>query len=222
MKSKIELKINEEENTALLQLHKARAKQFYQLLRESAENRDALTVTFDMQQIQPLPKTNVGEAYYSRQLGVYNFTVIIHTPHHTRSKNVFIYTWLESDTGKGSNEVVSAFNHFFENFIQKRIARRRYKTIDLFSDCCPAQNKNTAILGYLLRKIENPAIYKYVRDIQYLFPVRGHQFLPPDRVFGHIEKVLRKMPIIKTPAEYHEVDDRFGQVFVFGDDWNVF
>ncbi len=42
------------------------------------------------------------------------------------------------------------------------------------------------MLGYLLRIMENPAIYKHVRDIQFFFPVRGHSYLPPDRVFGHI------------------------------------
>ncbi len=52
--------------------------------------------------------------------------------------------------------------------------------------------------------------------------MRGHSYLPPDRVFGHIEKKLRKMPIIKTPAEYHDVYEQFGQVLVYGDDWNVF
>lgn len=222
LKAKIELNINAEENTALLKLHETRAKQFYEILRKSADNDKALTVTFDMQQIQPLPKTNVGEAYYARQLGVYNFTVVIHTPRQIRSKNVHIYTWIESDTGKGSNQVVSALDHFFQKTVEPLIARRRYTTIDIFSDCCPAQNKNITMLGYLLRKMESPSVYKFVRDIQYYFPVRGHSFLPPDRVFGQIEKKLRKIPVIKTPASYQEIFEEHGKVYVYGDDWNVY
>lgn len=44
------------ESRAALNLHKARAKRFYQILRESACLKDCLTITFDVQQNLPLPK----------------------------------------------------------------------------------------------------------------------------------------------------------------------
>lgn len=222
LEAQIRLNIEVDESKALLDLHKSQSKRFYELLRESAADEDILCVTFDMQQNQQLPKTNVGEAYYSRQIALYNLTFVVHKPKHIRPRNVFIYTWLESDLGKGSNEVISALDHFFKKVIQPRIARRRYKMIKLFSDCCPAQNKNSTMLGYLLRKMEDPTVYKFVRDIEYVFPIRGHSFLPADQVFAHIEKRLRKITVIKTPAEYHEVYDQFGTVFVYGDDWVVY
>lgn len=185
-----------------------------------------------MQQNQALPKTNVGEAYYARQMWLYNFGVVIHTAKDMireklkgkklkcrRKKNVFMYTWLESQAAKGSNEIVSALSHFFFNVIQPLIARRRYKKIDMFSDVCPGQNKNTTMLCFLLQKVQEPRIYQYVRSIDYYFPVKGHSYLPPDRVFGRIEKDLRKLPTITSPAQYQEVFEKQGTVFVYNDDW---
>lgn len=137
-------------------------------------------------------------------------------------KNVFFYTWLESDSGKGSNEIVSALSHFFENVVKKRIAKRRYKRIRLFSDCCPGQNKNTAMLLFLMRLMADPQIQRFIPVIEYFFPIKGHSYLPPDRVFAKIEKRLRKMTVIKTPAEYHKVLEEHGKLFVLGDDWHVY
>lgn len=43
-------------------------------------------------QNMPLPRTQIGEAYYARQLGYYSFGVIIHNKKKTLDKNtVFIY-----------------------------------------------------------------------------------------------------------------------------------
>ncbi len=52
--------------------------------------------------------------------------------------------------------------------------------------------------------------------------MKGHSYLPPDRVFGRIEKDLRHKPVIKSPAEYQEVFERYGNVYVFGDDFFVY
>ncbi|XP_065204694.1 uncharacterized protein LOC135834675 [Planococcus citri] len=221
LKGKLKSNINVEENRALLDLHKAQAKQFYDILRESAAEDSTLTITFDMQQVQPLPKTNIGEAYYSRQLGLYNLTFVIHTSNETPLSNVHIYTWTDTDSGKGSNEVVSAFDHFFEKIIHPRIANGRYNKIQLFSDCCPAQNKNTTMLGYLMRKIEDP-VMKKIAKVEYIFPIRGHSYLPADRVFARIEKKLRKIAVLKSPSDYHSVFEEHGKYHVFGDDWRVY
>ncbi len=221
-------KTNCPESRAALKLHKTRAKRFYEILRESASLKDCLTITFDVQQNQPLPKTNVGEAYYCRQLWLYTFGVVIHRKFRKpvskdrARKNVFLYTWLESDSGKGSNEIVSALSHFFDHVVKKKIARQRYTRIRLFSDCCPGQNKNTAMLFFLMRLMQDRQIQRFIPVIEYFFPIKGHSYLPPDRIFAKIEKRLRKMPVIKTPAEYQQVLEEHGNVLVLGDDWNVY
>lgn len=114
-----------EENKTLLKLHRARARRFYDILKKSAADCNTLCIAFDMQQNKPLPKTNIGEAYYARQLWVHNVTFVIHSQKQRR-RNVHIYKWLESESAKGSNEIVSALSNFFKTVILKRISVRRY------------------------------------------------------------------------------------------------
>jgi hypothetical protein len=76
--NRIQAGVDVEENRALLKLHRSRAKHFYKILKESAADPKTLCIAFDMQQNRPLPKTNVGEAYYARQLWLYNVTFVIH------------------------------------------------------------------------------------------------------------------------------------------------
>lgn len=216
---KINSNVDREENEAARALHLARAKKFYQILKNSVDLSDVISVTFDMQKNQALPKTNVCEAYYARQLWLYNLTIVIHSKKQAR-RNVHIYSWLESDSGKGSNEVVSVLNHFFENVLQNRIKCFRIRKIMLFSDSCPAQNKNGTMLAFLQMKCQ--ALKKYVREIAFYFPIKGHSYLPPDRVFGRIEKEIKKKPVIKSPAEYHEIFQKYGKVYIFGDDFFMY
>lgn len=54
--------------------------------------------------------------------------------------------WLESQAGKGSNEVMSAMANLFEIVIFKRLKWYRYKKIELFSNSCGGQNRNKILL----------------------------------------------------------------------------
>lgn len=85
-------------------LHRLRALRFHQELRRSKKDPSVLAIVFDMQQNQSLHKFNIGEVYYKRQMWVYNLTFVIHIQKQNR-RNVSIYSWLESERGKGSNEV---------------------------------------------------------------------------------------------------------------------
>jgi hypothetical protein len=219
--NKIKANVDVDVNTAELRAHKARADRFYQLLRESKNSRDVLTISFDMQKNMPLPKTNVTEAYYARQLWLYNLTIVIHS-RTQQKKNVFMYTWLESGSGKGSNEVASILAHFFKKIVAKRIRRQRFREIHLFSDSCPAQNKNSTVLALLLSLANSKVLQRYVHRMKFIFPVHGHSYLPPDRVFGRVEKILRKHAVISTPELYYSVYRRYGRVFVYNQAWFVY
>ena len=62
---------------------------------------------------------------------------------------------------------------------------RGSRKLRLFSDSCFGQNKNMTMISMLsaLRKTAFPNL-----DVEHTFPIRGHSFLPADRVFGRIEQ----------------------------------
>lgn len=44
-----------------------------------------------------------------------------------------------------------------------------------------------------------------VKYFEIIFPVTGHSFMPPDRVFGNVEKVIKKREVIIQPEEYCDI-----------------
>lgn len=56
-------------------VHDLRAKAFYSLFKEEKE--ELLIMSFDCQKNQPMPKVPDQSAYYSRQLYIYNFTIVL-------------------------------------------------------------------------------------------------------------------------------------------------
>ena len=47
-------------------------------------------------------------------------------------------------------------------------------------------------------------------DISYTFPVRGHSFLPADRIFGRVEREIKTVDTISLPEEYHDILRKHG------------
>lgn len=89
--------------------------------------------------------------------------------------------------------------------------------LNLFSDSCSAQNKNQFVIALLLYYINcRETIFK---QINHIFPVRGHSYMPPDQVFGRIEKCLRKKEIITSPTQYYNIFENFAQVHVVNKDF---
>ena len=197
-----------------LLVHKMRAKKYYSLLKEEHDD-SVLTICFDLMQNQPLPKSPVGEAYYSRQLWQFFFGVLVHHPGKQNKDDVAFYTWGEHEQGRGANSVASALTHFIEG----RLATSNQQTqlIRLFSDSCIGQNKNFAVLLAL-----HMLAAKYKVKFLHYFPVRGHSYMPPDRAFGRVEKLLRRKETILTPHEYFAAFNEVGHVFQYGDDWKVY
>ena len=65
-------------------------------------------------------------------------------------------------------------------------------------------------------RVANPQL-----RMDWYFPVRGHSFLPADRVFGRIEQEIRKKDCILLPAEYDEILSHHGTVLKYKEDWSV-
>ena len=51
--------------------------------------------------------------------------------------------------------------------------------------------------------------------------MRGHSFIPPDRVFGQIERDCRKKEIILEPEEYLNIFSQYGTVLKVGQDIEI-
>lgn len=186
-------------------VHMLKAKYFYRLLKEKVDN--MLTISFDCQKNQVLPKIPDQSAYYSRQLYIYNFGTVLSVPDNTlNSTNVVLYAWTEDEHRKGANEIASAVFHRLQNLeISEHV-----QCIRLVADGCGAQNKNTIMVGMCAFWLMNAP--PQIQQIEIVFPIPGHSFLPPDRVFGNIEKEIKKMEEIIDPETYIQILKKYGSV----------
>lgn len=48
--------------------------------------------------------------------------------------------------------------------------------------------------------------------MEIIFPIVGHSFIPPDRVFARIEKSVKSKESIVSPAEYISIYEKYGTV----------
>lgn len=175
------------------QLHMLKADVFYQKLRETSviatENPRVDVLSFDYQQNFPLPKVQSGDAFYSRQLWLYNFCI-----HSAKTKEAHCYLFDETTGGKKPNETVSYLDHYINNILDKAT-----KELVIFSDNCCSQNKNYTLVQYLFLLVKSGRLEK----VTHHYPVPGHSFLPCDRCFGVIEKKLKMIERVFVPNEYH-------------------
>ena len=88
-----------------------------------------------------LPKTPIGQAYYSRQLSLYVFAVVVHRGRGNGQpkQDVHLYMWQENENRKDSNLVASALNDCLRHHLP---GLRDVGLLRLFSDSCFGQNKN--------------------------------------------------------------------------------
>lgn len=188
-------------------IHSIKAKAFYNLLKTEDEN--ILVMSFDCQKNMMLPKLPDQSSYFSRQINFYNFSVVVGTSKSKlEHKNVFMYYWNEAERPKSSNEITSAVFHTLCIIdIPDRIT-----TIRLFADGCGGQNKNVTMIGMRCKWLFTHAP-QHVKNVEIIFPVVGHSFLPPDRVFAKIEKELRKIEVVTDPQKYVKILKSHGTPF---------
>lgn len=193
-------------------VHKMRAQAYFALLREKEDGVEVFS--FDCQKNQVLPKVPDQQAYYSRQFYIYNFAVVRGTSKgKLNPSTVTNFCWTENEYSKGSNEIASCMHHILNTFDVDNI-----HTVRLMCDGCGGQNKNTTLISMCCNWLsqQNP-----IKTIEIIFPVRGHSFIPPDRVFGHIERDIRKKEIILEPEEYLNIFSHYGTVLKVGEDVQI-
>ncbi|CAG9833610.1 unnamed protein product [Diabrotica balteata] len=176
-------------------VHTLRSKAFYTLLKERDEGVE--TFSFDCQK--------------KSQFYMYNFTVVRGTSKsNLNPSNITSFCWTENDYKKSSNEVAFCIYYILElaNFGDD------IRTIRLMYDGYEGQNKNTTLIYmrcYWFSRQDK------IRQIEVIFLVRGHFFMSPDRVFGNIEKDIKKKKIILKPHEYLKMFSKYSTVHWIGE-----
>jgi len=132
------------------------------------------------------------------------------------SKNPTFYIWTEDQAGRGATEVSSALFDYLKSLELDTITQIR-----LFCDGCGGQNKNSHLIHMLMFWL-----LKYspenITKVCITYPVRGHSFMPADRVFGRVEKIFRNNPTIVSKEEYIGHYAQVGSAKVLGQDWKIF
>lgn len=107
----------------------------------------------------------------------------------------WLYTWTESEARRGANEVSSALVNFLSNQNLDSVTK-----LNLFSDRCKGQNKKQSHPPHadVLILPNAPSL----KTIVIYFPVRGHSFLPTNRMFGRLEIDFKNHSTILTKEKY--------------------
>lgn len=193
-----------------LTIHKKRADAFFDILRK--ENKGEITLSFDCQKNQIIPKIPDQASYYLRQLYIYNFTVCVGSSHASQNKgNTFSYVWLENEYKKGSNQIASSLYHRLCNTDLSSV-----HTMNVAADGCGGQNKNKIVIGMLLKFLSQDAP-RNVKRIVLVFPIVGHSYIPPDRVFGRIETDVKKHTTLLTDQSYIDIFNKYTTVIRLGE-----
>lgn len=61
-----------------------------------------------------------------------------------------------------------------------------------------------------------------IKSVTLIFPVVGHCFIPPDRVFSMIEKVVKKKYVVVKPSDYEKITAPRSTICKLGVDWQVY
>lgn len=129
---------------------------------------------------------------------------------HSKSKldksSVTSYCWTENQFRKDSDTIASCI---FDALNSTDWAE--YEKVRLVPDRCAGQNKNSAILAMVSFWLDSHAP-DHINEVKIIYPVTGHSFLPPDRVFGNIEKVLKQSEVIQNPEEVYKIISNFASV----------
>ena len=159
---------------------------------EATQNNDIMFLVFDLEKTQPLPKVTTNKAFYLRQMWFYN--LVMHYAN-TMDENALMCIWLESEGGRGVDEIGSCILRFFESIEPCR-------RVLAWSDSCAGQNKNQFILFVWLWLVHEK---KSISEIIHSFPVVGHSYNASDRDSSLLETMFKKSENIYDKSEYRDL-----------------
>ena len=183
--------------TEELENHKQMANAAFEcqrLDRAQARSGSCVFITFDMEKTLPLPKLNVGEAFYLRQLWLYNTGIHLIQQ---KGERAFFHIWTEDEGRRGVTEVGSSLLHF----IDTAGVSGSDQTLIAWGDSCSGQNKNFALVCFW----EYIVLSGRFKCVDHKFPEPGHSYLDSDRDFGKVEAAVRRHESVYTVDDYHQI-----------------
>ncbi|CAH1645621.1 unnamed protein product [Spodoptera littoralis] len=169
---------------------KQASKQRQQFHRElGKENPTILCASFDLQKVLNTPHGNSMLLFYSRKYTVYNLCF-----YESITRNGFCFVWGETEGKRGANEIGT----ILQKYIEDVDSRTTIKTLILYSDSCPGQNKNKIVLP----AVHNALLQsKHLETIQMNFLLPGHTEMTVDSIHSTIEQSVRNT-IVWAPSQW--------------------
>lgn len=157
---------------------------------ESSNRNGHLSTSFDLQKVLNTPhgKKNML-LYYIRKYSCLNFTI-----YESKTQNTFRYLWGECDGKRGANEICSILS----KYVQIVDDRKNIKTLSLYCDLCPGQNKNRQVISMLYVVLQKCSSLDKI-CLTFLLP--GHTMMPVDSVHACIEYKTKKKTVW-APSEW--------------------
>ncbi|KAH1008101.1 hypothetical protein HUJ04_005247 [Dendroctonus ponderosae] len=138
-----------------------------------------------------------------RQVWIYNLGIVHHQQKKQSREDTNFYVWLETQSGRGCNEIVSGLFHY--------LSKLENTSFD------EVKNELILELFLLLSKQE-----QHHDDSPYLFFRKEVKDSCPQTGFLEVEKEYRRREEILVPREYYEILKNHGTVNIWGQDWNTF
>ena len=96
-------------------------------------------VSFDLQNVIPLPRANISSFFYRRKLNMYNLTS--HCSVGSKREG-YCAVWHEGMSGRSGNDIASCVVQTMEKILQRHPSVTKFS---LWSDSCIPQNKNSVM-----------------------------------------------------------------------------
>jgi hypothetical protein len=178
------------------QLHKCKAKSFYDGMREcqtlvkegGAVHSTSDCVVFYYMQNIPYPYIPVTEIFYARQLWLYGLGF-----HRVSDDRAFMYPYSELNGKKIPNGTVSFLHRFLENHVSGTVKSYTFSPIPVL-----LKITTTFFFKYLYHLVMSGR-FDYIRHV---FPTKGHSYLPCDRDFALTDLRKRKQGTVYTAEQW--------------------
>jgi len=139
--------------------------------RDMAKGKPGMVFAFDLQKTKALPYLSTSEAYYKRQLSIYNLGI-----HDCGTGEGFFNFWHEAIASRGPAEIASCIWHWL---CQNEYNGVRPERLVAFSDACGGQNRNFIMAVFWMHVTQEMP----VDCIDHIFMVSGHHSC-------HVMKIL--------------------------------
>ncbi|XP_050293088.1 uncharacterized protein LOC126733740 [Anthonomus grandis grandis] len=167
--------------------HKTGVNESRQLYKEHSDktfNQDTICVSADLQKVVMLPQMDMFKCViFLQRLIAYNETFVPVTGKFSSKNKPYAVIWHETISKRSKEDLISTFYSFIKS-------NRDAKTIIIWLDNCASQNKNWALLTFLVRMINSDEISATTICFNYFEP--GHTFMSADSFHHQVELSMKR------------------------------